>query len=668
MVEQLDLVVAACTTAALLTAQRMLSLPASTDQRAGSPRLAPDDRRRRGAQRRPPVRPLPLRLRGARRPLAGARGPGAMRAGARSLRSAGCSARSLAGVALALAGALVFFVLFPRLSWNVAARRGGASLGAATTGFADGLRLGGSGRAQVQPAGGVPGAHRSGPRHRGARRRTGWDAGSTASTACSGPPPAVPDLRSGRWCWGAPEPGLRAPGDRPAPRLRQPHAGGAGHSGRSSVTPSCTSPPSPSGPSWCPRGTARCGWSGPSEHVTYRAFSAAGPGSSRRSWTTPSDSGGSSCRHGLDPRIPALADTLRAGRQRRSRRRPAARARPPDRLRVHARAARAGEGSAGRLPLRAPRRALRGLRHRARGAAAGPADPRPGGGGLPRGRARRGRVPGARRRCARLGRGGGRRTGPPSGRHAAPAPIGGRGRPRRLAPRPLGGAADPLAGPGGRVLAVGPGPPGTGHPLERDATAKAAARPASRTDGNGAVALGVLGRRAPSRRAPRTAGRRRRRRARSAGRCSGCCAGAAGSGPRGWLDGARVDEAELAPGARGHRPLPRGAVRQASARERARADGWCGRPGRRSGPRPPLPLRRLRPQRPGRDHPPRPSRFPRPHRPTCPPGRRPEIRPYTGIEDRPGQSTPEVRPERAAPRGAGVARPAARAAATGTGD
>ena len=56
-----------------------------------------------------------------------------------------------AGVLLAVAGALAFFVLFPRLSWNVAARRGGASLGPATTGFADGLRLGGTGLLKSNP-------------------------------------------------------------------------------------------------------------------------------------------------------------------------------------------------------------------------------------------------------------------------------------------------------------------------------------------------------------------------------------------------------------------------------------------------------------------------------------------------------------------------------------
>lgn len=46
------------------------------------------------------------------------------------------------GVMFALVGALAFFVLFPRMSWNVAARGSPSSIGPATTGFTDTVRLG----------------------------------------------------------------------------------------------------------------------------------------------------------------------------------------------------------------------------------------------------------------------------------------------------------------------------------------------------------------------------------------------------------------------------------------------------------------------------------------------------------------------------------------------
>jgi transglutaminase-like putative cysteine protease len=49
------------------------------------------------------------------------------------------------GVAIALAGGIAFFVLFPRLSWNVASRRAGPGLLGGTTGMTDRVRLGGGG-------------------------------------------------------------------------------------------------------------------------------------------------------------------------------------------------------------------------------------------------------------------------------------------------------------------------------------------------------------------------------------------------------------------------------------------------------------------------------------------------------------------------------------------
>ncbi|MFZ5442943.1 MAG: transglutaminase TgpA family protein, partial [Myxococcota bacterium] len=71
------------------------------------------------------------------------------------------------GVALALVGGVTFFVLFPRLSWNLAARRSGPSLLGGMTGMTDRVRLGGGGdiktsarivlRARLEPS---PGAQR----------------------------------------------------------------------------------------------------------------------------------------------------------------------------------------------------------------------------------------------------------------------------------------------------------------------------------------------------------------------------------------------------------------------------------------------------------------------------------------------------------------------------
>jgi protein-glutamine gamma-glutamyltransferase len=66
------------------------------------------------------------------------------------------------GVAIALVGGIAFFILFPRLSWNVAARRMGPTLLGGTTGMSDRVRLGGGGdiktsarvvlRATIEPA------------------------------------------------------------------------------------------------------------------------------------------------------------------------------------------------------------------------------------------------------------------------------------------------------------------------------------------------------------------------------------------------------------------------------------------------------------------------------------------------------------------------------------
>jgi len=56
------------------------------------------------------------------------------------------------GVVAAVVGSLAFFILFPRLSWNVASRRVAPGLGAtATAGFSDRVRLGGDGSIKRNP-------------------------------------------------------------------------------------------------------------------------------------------------------------------------------------------------------------------------------------------------------------------------------------------------------------------------------------------------------------------------------------------------------------------------------------------------------------------------------------------------------------------------------------
>jgi len=59
--------------------------------------------------------------------------------------------RVSAGTAFALGGAIVFFVLFPRLSWNIAARRQPPGLLGGTTGMSDSVRLGGAGDIKSNP-------------------------------------------------------------------------------------------------------------------------------------------------------------------------------------------------------------------------------------------------------------------------------------------------------------------------------------------------------------------------------------------------------------------------------------------------------------------------------------------------------------------------------------
>jgi len=55
------------------------------------------------------------------------------------------------GIFVAVAGAVAFFILFPRLNWNVGVRRAAPGLGVATSGFSDTVRLGGSGTLKSNP-------------------------------------------------------------------------------------------------------------------------------------------------------------------------------------------------------------------------------------------------------------------------------------------------------------------------------------------------------------------------------------------------------------------------------------------------------------------------------------------------------------------------------------
>ena len=55
------------------------------------------------------------------------------------------------GSLVAVLGAMTFFVLFPRLNWNMGVRRATPGLGQATSGFSDTVRLGGSGTLKSNP-------------------------------------------------------------------------------------------------------------------------------------------------------------------------------------------------------------------------------------------------------------------------------------------------------------------------------------------------------------------------------------------------------------------------------------------------------------------------------------------------------------------------------------
>ena len=309
MVEQLDLVVAACITASLLTTQRMLSRPtgrtsdqvhlASLLMIAGGAVLSADL-----------LFAFCLFLYTVLAVLSQGLSVVA-EAGGAPIPSAGRALRPLAvGVALSIVGALVFFVLFPRLSWNVAGRRGGPSLGGASTGFADGLRLGGAGllksnprvvfRARLDPD---PGTEQLDAYWVG-RRFDVFDGVQWSSAGRPGAPvrqvaldPLQPDLVRQEIDL------LPAYGSRTLVALDTPVLLGGAESHQATFTVRTELLPS---------GDREVRLVGPSEHVTYRAFSAIDRGGPRasdpaeraRRLQLPSK---------LDARIPALAETLSEG-------------------------------------------------------------------------------------------------------------------------------------------------------------------------------------------------------------------------------------------------------------------------------------------------------------------------------------------------------------------
>jgi protein-glutamine gamma-glutamyltransferase len=148
---RMDLVVAACACAALLTGQRMLSAPgAAVDQQVALSGLLMVSG---GAALSADLFFLPClvvytvcttlaltlgEVERAATPIAPPMVSPAIRA-------------ALVVATLAVLGGGAFFVLFPRLSWNLAARRGSLSFGGAVVGLGDRVRLGGSGELKSNP-------------------------------------------------------------------------------------------------------------------------------------------------------------------------------------------------------------------------------------------------------------------------------------------------------------------------------------------------------------------------------------------------------------------------------------------------------------------------------------------------------------------------------------
>src|SRR5262249_30237748 len=134
------------------------------------------------------------------------------------------------GGGLAILGAVLFFVFFPRLSWNVAARSGGAGLRPATTGLPDGLPLRRAGRVEVDVLrrGRVRGAARSRSRGGAPRRMLG---GAGILYLRRRPVVGPVSSRGSHAAGEARASGSRngSSGDLAPSGLRQPHPGGARH-------------------------------------------------------------------------------------------------------------------------------------------------------------------------------------------------------------------------------------------------------------------------------------------------------------------------------------------------------------------------------------------------------------------------------------------------------
>ena len=307
-VDQLDLVVAACITASLLTAQRMLSRP--TARASHQVHLASLLMISGGAVLSADllfalclVVYVVLAVLSQGLSVVGESGTGLQPPLGRTLRPLGL------GVALSLAGGLVFFVAFPRLSWNLGARRTGASLGPATAGFADGVRLGGSGllksnprvvfRARIEPD---PGTEQLDAYWVGKRFDT-FD--GLQWTAPGRPGPAARQVALGR-----PEMDLvrqdidllPAYGSRTLVALDVPVIFTDAETHQTTFTVRAELQPA---------GDREVRLIGLTDHVSYRAYSAPARGASDA--RNPSDRRRLQLPATLDPRIPALAERLAEG-------------------------------------------------------------------------------------------------------------------------------------------------------------------------------------------------------------------------------------------------------------------------------------------------------------------------------------------------------------------
>ena len=309
ILDQLSLVVAACITAALLTAQRMLSSPtgrtshqlhlASLLMIAGGGVLSADLLFAFCL-----VVYLVLVVLAQGMAVVAESGGGVQPPLGRLIRPLAV------GAALALVGGLVFFVVFPRLSWKLGSRRPGATLGPATSGFSDSVRLGGTGllksnprvvfRARIEPD---PGTEELDGYWVGKRFDT-FDGVQWSSRSVAGAP-----MR--QVLFGRPGPDLvsqeidllPAYGSRTLVALDAPVVFTEAESHETTFTVRTELQPA---------SDREVRAIGQSDHLTYRAFSALGHGA-----LSPQDTSERARRlqlpRTLDPRIPVLAERLAQG-------------------------------------------------------------------------------------------------------------------------------------------------------------------------------------------------------------------------------------------------------------------------------------------------------------------------------------------------------------------